>query len=581
MDDSVGRAIGIAMVAIDLVWSELRQTPSVQRHLGMPIDRLPDISEQAVMARSQRAKEALALIADVDESRLPHELALTVAVARATAERMAKEGDWYWLVFDPMGIGFFALFGPTAYAGGFLLTAAGAMLAQHRFEQDGDLDRYLGLISDYGRLLDQLTQRTAGQSERGIHIPRPQLEQSIEFVSRLRTSAPKALVPDRTRLPAATADRHTATITTRVTEVVEPAFERLLGLLTGSQYQAAAPEKAGIGQYPGGEDVYRELVRQHLTLDLTPAQVHEEGVQRVAAVRAAMAKLLGEIGFVGSPEDYLAHVNQDPEWRAEGAEGVANVFRRYIDRIAPYIDEYFRFKPLASHDVAALPASLAGSMTFGYYDPSSKEKPVGRYMFNAENLGRNALSNIAALNYHELVPGHHLHFASQRENEALHPVRAYAFFNAFNEGWAEYAATLAGEMGMYHAPEERFGRLIMDAFLTCRLVVDTGMNALGWSLEQARDYMRANAFMPESEVKSESIRYSCDMPGQSLAYKLGEHFLMEQREAMRSKLGNRFDIRDFHDAVLKPGALPLALVSRNVEAATAGVAAQVGEAQNQ
>ena len=151
-------------------------------------------------------------------------------------------------------------------------------------------------------------------------------------------------------------------------------------------------------------------------------------------------------------------------------------------------------------------------------------------------------------------------------------MRRKSFVNAYNEGWAEYAATLAGEMGMYPEPEERFGRLMMDAFLTCRLVVDSGMNALGWTLEQARDYLRENSFMPEKEIRSETVRYSCDIPGQALAYKLGDTALYEMREAMRTALGNRFDIRDFHDAVLKPGALPLPLLRQHVEARTRALA---------
>jgi uncharacterized protein (DUF885 family) len=289
----------------------------------------------------------------------------------------------------------------------------------------------------------------------------------------------------------------------------------------------------------------------------------------MAAVRDAMTALLADIGFDGTPEDYAKAIEADPAWRAADVAGVEAVFRRYIDRIAPHIDDYFDFKPKAAHDVAPLPAALSASMTFGFYDAPKPGEPIGRYLFNAENLARNALANIAALNYHELVPGHHFHLATQQENEALHPLRSNAFVNAFNEGWAEYAATLAGEMGMYEQPEERFGRLIMDAFLTCRLVVDTGMNALGWSLDQARDYMRANAFMPETEVRSESIRYSCDIPGQALAYKLGEFFLRDLREKMRAAQGKDFDIRRFHDAVLRPGALPLALVAENIERAMA------------
>jgi uncharacterized protein (DUF885 family) len=287
-----------------------------------------------------------------------------------------------------------------------------------------------------------------------------------------------------------------------------------------------------------------------------------------------MQGLLARVGFAGTPAEYVRKIESDPKWRATGSEEVAAVFNRYIERMAHRLDEYFAFKPAAGHAVAPLPEALSASMTFGYYDPPSRTTATGRYLFNAQNLSRNALANIAALNYHELVPGHHMHVASQRENDALVPLRKHNLVNAFNEGWAEYAATLAGEMGMYREPEEQFGRYMMDAFLTCRLVVDTGMNVLGWTLEQARDYMRACSFMPEVEIKSESIRYSCDIPGQALAYKLGDSYLLALRERMRAALADRFDIRDFHDAVLKPGSLPLALVAANVEASIERLAAE-------
>jgi len=196
-------------------------------------------------------------------------------------------------------------------------------------------------------------------------------------------------------------------------------------------------------------------------------------------------------------------------------------------------------------------------MTYGYYDAPHEGHAEGIYRFNALNLTRQALFHIGSLTYHELVPGHHLHFATQQENGLLHPFRKYCFVNAFNEGWAEYAALFAGEVGLYELPEERYGRLVMDAFLTCRLVVDTGMNVLGWSLERARDYMRLHSGMTESEILTESVRYSCDIPGQALAYKLGDTYILTLRERMRRGLGARFDLKDFHAAVLESGALPM------------------------
>ena len=204
-------------------------------------------------------------------------------------------------------------------------------------------------------------------------------------------------------------------------------------------------------------------------------------------------------------------------------------------------------------------------MTFGYYDAPQKGREEGIYLFNAKNLTSQSLFNIAALSYHELLPGHHLHLSLQQENAALHPFRTFNYVNAFNEGWAEYAANLAGEIGLYQEPEERYGRLVMDAFLTSRLVVDTGMNVLGWSLERARDYMRAHSGMTETEIQTETLRYSCDIPAQALAYKLGDTKLLALRERFRQTLGSAFSMRDFHAAVLDPGALPFAELEWHLE----------------
>jgi uncharacterized protein (DUF885 family) len=204
-------------------------------------------------------------------------------------------------------------------------------------------------------------------------------------------------------------------------------------------------------------------------------------------------------------------------------------------------------------------------MTYGYFDPPQKDHAEGIYHFNAGNLTQKALFTLAALTYHEIMPGHHLQIALQYENSALHPFRRYGEVTAYTEGWAEYAATLAWEMGLYEQPEERYGRLVNDAFLTCRLVVDTGMNALGWSLEQARDYMRQNSGMSEAEILTESVRYSCDIPGQGLAYKLGDRHILELRERMRHVLGTGFDLKSFHNVVLGTGAIPLPILEWHVE----------------
>ena len=203
-------------------------------------------------------------------------------------------------------------------------------------------------------------------------------------------------------------------------------------------------------------------------------------------------------------------------------------------------------------------------MTFGYYDPPKPDEPSGRYRFNGSRLGERSLLTAAPLIYHELVPGHHFQVALQRENAELPPLRRESFPTAFVEGWAEYASDLAGEMGLYREPYDRYGRLAMDMFLSARLVVDTGMNALGWSLEDARRFLREHVLESETQIATETLRYSVDLPAQALAYKLGSARIRELRRRAEAELGPAFDVRRFHDAVLAPGALPLPVLEESI-----------------
>jgi uncharacterized protein (DUF885 family) len=552
---SVDGELGPALRLIDDAWEELRRSVFVQQLQGVRPTRLPDLSFAEAERKSAVGRSLLARADAIAADRLPHDVALSVRLVRYRARAWASEADWYWTVIDPAGVGFFGLFLPTAYCGGFLLNFIRQFATEWRFDEAGDLDRYLGLAADYARLIDQMRVRTVGQAARGILLPRPQAEQAVALLGAFRAQARPTWEVAAGRLMAVRGEAFRAELARRI-DAIERAFDEFLGIFS-ERSLATAPETVGIGQYPGGAEIYAELVKLHTTLDLTPEQVHAIGHQRMERIEAEMAQIRAAVGFTGTAEAFRARLDQDPRWRADTVPGVAAVFQRYIDRMAGRFGECFGSGAKAPHGVAPLPGALQASMTFGYYDAPKPTRRSGVYLFNAANLTKAALYNLGALTYHELVPGHHLHLATQGENETLHPFRAHSFVNAYNEGWAEYSATLAGEMGMYSESEERYGRLVMDAFLTCRLVVDTGMNALGWSLERAREYLRAHCAMAETEIRSETIRYSCDIPGQSLAYKMGDTQILEFRDRMRQALGDRFDIKRFHAAVLGPGALPL------------------------
>jgi uncharacterized protein (DUF885 family) len=222
--------------------------------------------------------------------------------------------------------------------------------------------------------------------------------------------------------------------------------------------------------------------------------------------------------------------------------------------------------PQAPFDVQRLAPELEPGMSYGYYDPPPVPGKAGIYRYNGSNLDTRMQLNAAPLIFHELVPGHHFHLARQAENDSLPVLRRHAIsFTCFNEGWAEYAAGLAEEMGLYEDPYDLYGWLSHQRFVAQRLVVDTGMNALGWTLQQGRDYMQAHTLESEAQIATDTLRYASDLPAQALAYRMGFLRIRELRGRARHKLGDAFDIRRFHEAILGEGALPLAVLEQSVE----------------
>jgi uncharacterized protein (DUF885 family) len=545
-----------ALQIANCAWEELRRRPFIQRQLRIVPTQLPDVSLAETQRRSLVGRELLNRLEALDPAGLSHDLALTLRLIRFRAQIWSRQAEWYWIVSDPLGVELFGFFLPTAYCGGWLLNIVNSQLASFPFMESGDIDCYLALIESYARLIDQYTARTAGQADRGIFMPKVQVRQARSMLTAFKSRARAVLGVEPRRLRTIADVGFARELESRIAASVEPAFDRALRGLSDA-YLAESPETVGIHQYPGGPEIYRELVKLHTTLDLKPEEIHSRGHTRMAEIESQMHAIRSELSFVGDGASFLKKLTNDVRWRADSIQGVTAVFQRYIDRLKPRLHEYFTVECKAAYGVAPLPEALQGSMTFGYYDPPQQDRPEGRYLFNAANLTKQSLFTIGTLTYHELVPGHHLHLASQQENESLHPFRKYSLVTAYNEGWAEYAATFAGEIGLYKEPEERYGRLVMDAFLTCRLVVDTGMNALGWSLERARDYMRQHSGMSEVEILTESVRYSCDIPGHALAYKLGDTEILKLRKEMKDALGARFELKQFHAAVLDAGALPM------------------------
>ena len=525
---------------------------------GKPIDgSLPDLSLEGAQRRAAKGEEILRLLADVDDESLPHEVALTAKLSRFFAQAWSKDADRYWLAVDVMENTFYGAFVQTAYTGGFIFNELRKALAEFVFRRDGDGERYLALLADVAHLLRQIHERTAGQAERGIRIHKLQLPGSRKLLSGLREAAAATYPVTPQRLAGLSgAEALGAEIQRRIEQWVLPAFDALVAQLDGA-YEALAPEGVGMDKLPGGREVYTDLVRMHTTMEVTPEQVHAAGHARMARIQAEMAELRQQLGFAGTEAEFALHLRKQPGAIAASPEEIGEKMRRHKDKVEQRFDEFFAQRSDWEYDLERLPLALESGMTWGYYSRPIGNEKRGLYYYNGSQLDSQAVIAAASLVFHELVPGHHLHLTSQMSNPNLSDFRRMCVVNAFNEGWAEYAAALAGEMGLYDDPYDRYGRLSQDSFLTCRLVVDTGMNILGWSWEQAKQYMREHTMCAEGEIESDTLRYSCGIPAQSLAYKLGDEEILRMRTQLQTRLKGDFSFRDFHSAVLGCGALPL------------------------
>jgi uncharacterized protein (DUF885 family) len=279
-----------------------------------------------------------------------------------------------------------------------------------------------------------------------------------------------------------------------------------------------------------------------------------------------MAKVRAELGVAVDEPTYHAQLTRDPRFVATSPEQVEERYLRHMAALEPRISGWFSTLPRAPYGVERLPAHMEAGMTYGYYQPPMPDVPTGRYMYNGSQLDQRSTLTAATLIFHELAPGHHFHLARQAEDVTLPDVRREAMdIGAFNEGWAEYAAGLGWEMGLYDDVHDRYGRLVHERFTAQRLVVDTGLNLLGWSLEKAREYMRDNTTESDVQVATETLRYATDLPGQALAYRMGFLELQRLRARAEQRLGDAFDVRDYHEAVLGQGALPFPVLEQHLD----------------
>jgi uncharacterized protein (DUF885 family) len=345
---------------------------------------------------------------------------------------------------------------------------------------------------------------------------------------------------------------------------VLPAYRELLTFFE-KEYQPKARPNAGIGTNQENRAYYAALVRHFTTLDLTPDEVHAIGLSEVKRIRAEMDDIIGDVGFDGSFADFLDFLRTDPQFYAPTEEQLLKEAAWLAKQIDGKMPEFFGTLPRLSYGVQPVPKEIAPTYTTGrYWGGSPEQGRAGNYMVNTHNLSQRPLYNLPALTLHEGVPGHHHQISLGQELKNVPKFRQNLYPNAFGEGWGLYSEKLGVEMGVYKTPYENFGRLTYEMWRACRLVVDTGMHWKGWTREQAEACFFENSALAPHNIKTEVERY-ISWPGQALAYKIGELKILELRARAEKALGDQFSIRDFHDAVLLDGGIPLDILEAKID----------------
>ncbi|MCH8863006.1 MAG: DUF885 domain-containing protein [Proteobacteria bacterium] len=349
-----------------------------------------------------------------------------------------------------------------------------------------------------------------------------------------------------------------------IEQAVMPAYGALHEFFM-SEYIPGARQTLGAYDLPDGESYYRYLVRYFTTLDMTPEEVHELGLSEVARIRAEMEAIIRDVGFKGSFADFLQFLRTDPRFYAKTPDDLLREAAFIAKKIDGQLPAFFGRLPRMPYGVEPVPASIAPNYTTGrYLSAPEGGRRGGLYWVNTYALDKRPLYVLPSLTLHEAVPGHHLQISLAREMEGVPDFRRVLYPNAFGEGWGLYAEKLGLEMGMYDDPYANFGRLTYEMWRAGRLVVDTGIHAMGWTRQQAVDLFVRNSALSIHNINTEVDRY-ISWPGQALSYKMGELTILRLRAKAEAALGEDFDIRGFHDAVLAAGGIPMGILEARID----------------
>lgn len=460
---------------------------------------------------------------------------------------------------------------PLSQQGG--VQTADEVLTSLRFKTVKDYENWLSRLEKLPVLLEQTTAvMRQGIKEKILwpkivmgRIPAQIAKQTVDKPEDSPFFKPFKVFP--AGLPAEETRRLGERASRVIGSAVIPAY-RQFGEFFAREYLPACYDGVGIWQVPNGGEAYAYFARQHTTTNLTPTQIHQIGLDEVARIRGEMEALKTEVGFPGTLSEFFQFLRTEPKFFYQDAAELLNAYKVQAKTTDPLLPKLFKTLPRLPYGVEAIPAATAPDTYTAYYRPGAADgSRAGTFCVNLYKPETRPKWEMTALALHESVPGHHLQISLAQEQGELPSFRRNGLsdYTAFVEGWALYSEFLGEEMGEYNDPYAKFGELTYEMWRAVRLVVDTGIHQDHWNRQKAIDYFMANAPKSELDVTNEVDRYIA-WPGQALAYKIGQLKIKELRARATRELGEKFDVREFHDAVLNGGALPLDVLEKRVDA---------------
>lgn len=539
---------------LDDIWQyELSISPGMAKSRGQnPKRALSDISIAALNAHAAQFQTFLTALEKINASELSNSESISLLMQKYRIQNyvdMHKFKEYRVPITSEYGFH----------------SSVGRQASNTRIKDGGQLVDYLMLLNEMPAHFEQQIAYMREGMQVGQVQPKVVLkgyeESVLAFITETPEESPFYKAIDD--MPSELKTDDNIQLATAAISKVNESYQQFYDFLT-NDYIPLAKRDISVKTWPNGEAFYQNRIKHYTTTDMSAEQIHQLGLSEVARIRAEMQTIVDDLEFDGDINQFIEFLRTDPRFYAQTPEDLIITASYIAKRIDAQLPKLFKKLPRTPYGVAPVPESIAPKYTTGrYISPSSDDQP-GYYWVNTYALDKRPLYALPALTLHEAVPGHHLQISLAAEMDELPEVRRSTYISAFGEGWGLYSEFLGLEVGIYDDPYDNFGRLSYEMWRACRLVVDTGMHMFGWSRDKALNYMLENTALSEHNVRTEIDRY-ISWPAQALSYKIGEIKIKQLRAETEKALGDKFDIREFHDAVLAHGSVPLFVLEKNIQ----------------